>query len=131
MTHTHVPRLSSPRSFAVTAVAALLLAGCASAPSPDMGTVQSGSASASVNQLTAAERAAGWRSMFDGQTLAGWRGLGSAGVPTAHWTVENGAIKKIASGKVPVQADGQPREGGDLMSEATYRDFELSWDWAR
>jgi hypothetical protein len=129
MTHTLVTPAPSPRLFAAATIAALLLAGCASAPSSDMGTVQSGSTSASLNQLTAAERAAGWRSMFDGQTLAGWRGLGAPGVPTAHWTVENGAIKKIASGKVPVQADGQPREGGDLMSEATYRDFELSWDW--
>ena len=79
--------------------------------------------------LTAAERAAGWRSLFDGRTLDGWRGLGYAGVPTAHWTVENGAIRKIASGKVPVQADGQPSEGGDLMTVDTFRDFELEWDW--
>jgi hypothetical protein len=130
MTYAHVP-FSSPRLFAAVTIAGVIwLTGCASAPSSDVGTTQSGSASpVAANLLTAAERAAGWRSMFDGQTLAGWRGLGMAGVPAAHWTVENGAIKKIASGKVAVQADGQPREGGDLMSEATYRDFELSWDW--
>ena len=81
------------------------------------------------NTLTAAERAAGWKLLFDGKTLAGWRGLGYDTVPTQHWIVESGAIRKVPSGKVPVQADGQPLEGGDLMTIATYRDFELSFEW--
>jgi sugar phosphate isomerase/epimerase len=79
--------------------------------------------------LGTAGSAGGWRSLFDGKTLAGWRGLGYAGIPAAHWTVENGTIKKIASGKVAVQADGQPVAGGDLMTVDTFRDFELAWDW--
>ncbi len=81
------------------------------------------------NELTAAERAAGWHLLFDGRTLSGWRGLNNPGIDTEHWTVENGAIKKVASGKVPVQKDGQPLEGGDLMTIDVFRDFELSWDW--
>jgi len=81
------------------------------------------------NTLTDAERAAGWTLLFDGQTLHGWRGLGFTGIPTAHWVVADGTIKKVASGKFPVQADGQPLEGGDLISEGKYRDFELSWEW--
>jgi hypothetical protein len=81
------------------------------------------------NQLTDAERAAGWRLLFDGATLAGWRGIGASGVPEAHWAVEEGAIRKIPSGKVPVQADGQPLQGGDLITDATFSDFELSWEW--
>ncbi len=81
------------------------------------------------NTLSAAERAAGWRLLFDGRSFAGWRGLGRDTVPTAHWQVEGGAIKKIPSGQVPVQADGQPVGGGDLMTEATYGDFELTWEW--
>jgi hypothetical protein len=43
--------------------------------------------------------------------------------------VDGGAIKKVASGRVPTQADGQPLEGGDLMTEATFGDFELAWQW--
>lgn len=70
-----------------------------------------------------------WVSLFDGRTLDGWRGLGRDSIPEGHWTVEDGAIKKIASGDVPTAADGQPLEGGDLMTEATYRDFELEWEW--
>src|SRR5437667_3441 len=36
----------------------------------------------SPNTLTPAERTAGWRLLFDGHTLAGWRGLGAQGGPT-------------------------------------------------
>ncbi len=81
------------------------------------------------NTLTAAERAAGWRLLFDGRTLAGWRGLGYDSVPTAHWQVDAGAIKKIASGNVPKLPDGQPLYGGDLMTVDTFGDFELTWEW--
>jgi hypothetical protein len=115
--------------FVCVAILATLTA-CKTTHSPEPQIVTSDRAeSAAPNQLTAAERAAGWRLLFDGRTLSGWRGLGYDTVPTAHWTVENGAIKKIASGKIPVQADGQPSEGGDLMSIASYKDFELAWDW--
>ena len=82
-----------------------------------------------LNGLTAAERAAGWRLLFDGRTLAGWRGLGYDSVPTAHWQVEAGTIKKIASGNVPKLPDGQPLHGGDLMTVDTFGDFELTWEW--
>ena len=96
-------------------------------------TVVGGIASPAVTQtpntLTAAERAAGWRLLFDGTTLHGWRGLGYDSVPTSHWTVVDGAIKKIASGAVAKMADGQPAAGGDLMTADAFRDFELAFEW--
>lgn len=82
-----------------------------------------------ANALTPQEESAGWQLLFDGSSFNGWRGLGRDTVPTAHWVVQDGAIHKLPSGEVPVQADGQPSEGGDLMTEATYRDFEFSWEW--
>jgi len=102
------------------ALAAALLAGSSCARA---------TRTAAPNELSAAERGDGWRLLFDGRTLDGWRGLGYATVPAAHWMVADGAIKKVASGRVPVQADGQPLEGGDLMTEAAYGDFELVWEW--
>jgi hypothetical protein len=81
------------------------------------------------NTLSAAERAAGWHLLFDGKTFAGWRGLGYDSVPTAHWTVENGSIKKIANKDVAKGPDGRRLPGGDLISKQAYGDFELSWDW--
>src|SRR5437762_10726590 len=84
---------------------------------------------AKPNELNETERLTGWRLLFDGRTLKGWRGLGYDTVPSAHWVVENGAIKKIASGKVARMRDGQPAKGGDLMTVDTFKDFELTWEW--
>jgi hypothetical protein len=84
---------------------------------------------AGPNTLSAEEQRDGWRLLFDGRTFNGWRGLGYDSVPTAHWKIENGAIRKIADGDVPRLPDGQPAAGGDLMTRDTYRDFELTWDW--
>src|SRR4051812_16794384 len=72
------------------------------------------------NRLTAAEKSAGWRLLFDGKTFAGWRGLGYDSVPTAHWAIVSGSIKKIASGDIPRMPDGQPAVGGDLMTKEAY-----------
>ena len=87
------------------------------------------STAAAQNTLSAAEKAAGWRLLFDGKTLAGWRGLGYDSVPTAHWKVVNGSIMKIPSGKVPLMPDGQPMSGGDLMTVDTFGDFEFAFEW--
>ena len=99
-------------------IASLLLLALQTTPSP-----------APPNELTAAELNAGWQLLFDGRTLVGWRGLGYDTVPTAHWVVENGTIKKIASGDVLRVADGRPAVGGDLMTVDSFADFELSFEW--
>lgn len=81
------------------------------------------------NGLSVRERSAGWRLLFDGATLAGWRGLGYDSVPTAHWNVVDGAIHKIPNGKVPRMSDGQPSVGVDLITASSFRDFELAFEW--
>lgn len=88
-------------------------------------------ATAGVNHVTPAERAEGWRLLFDGSTLRGWRGLGRDTVPTVHWVVADGAIMKVGQDKIRArtQADGQPLDGGDLMTVDSFGDFELVWQW--
>jgi hypothetical protein len=99
----------------VVLAAAVTLAGPAGAQDP--------------NALTSAERAAGWRLLFDGRSLDGWRGLGYDTVPSAHWRVIDGAIAKIPTAKVQRQTDGQPVAGGDLITMDAFRDFELTFQW--
>jgi hypothetical protein len=82
-----------------------------------------------LNTVTPAEEDAGWRLLFDGSTLDGWRGVGRDSIPSAHWIVEDGSIRKVASGEVPTAADGQPLEGGDILTVERFRDFELSLEW--
>jgi hypothetical protein len=111
--------------FRTALAAAVLLAGTASAQGPARVTKDAGAA----NTLTRAERDAGWRLLFDGASLKGWRGLGWPEIPAAHWRVVDGAIVKVASKDVPKGENGRPVPGGDLISDATFGDFELSWEW--
>ena len=76
----------------------------------------------SANQLTKAEKDAGWRLLFDGKTLEGWRGFHSDKVP-ASWTVEDGCIKKVSE-------EGEAsRSGGDLITADQFDNFEFSIEW--
>jgi sugar phosphate isomerase/epimerase len=69
------------------------------------------------NTLSAEERAAGWRLLFDGTTTAGWRGFRQQTFPTHGWTVEHGTLK------------GLGRKGGDILTTTTFTDFEFTWEW--
>lgn len=71
-----------------------------------------------------------WIDLFDGKSFEGWRTLGSDSVFTAFWKIEDGVLKKIDRGSVPARADGQPQQGGDLMTIDAYDNYELSWEWA-
>jgi hypothetical protein len=81
------------------------------------------------NILTAEEAEAGWILLFDGESFKGWRGIGLDSVPEGHWEIEEGWIKKIPSGEVPLQEDRQPLVGGDIMTVDTFEDFELYLEW--
>ena len=70
------------------------------------------------NTLTPEEKAAGWKLLFDGKKIAGWRSYGKDTFPGKGWVVEDGTLHK--------QADVR---GGDIMTVDTYEDFEFSWDW--
>lgn len=77
---------------------------------------------AEPNTLTAAEKKAGWRLLFDGKSLDGWRGFHKETVP-AGWAVEDGCIKKV-----PAQGElGQA--GGDMITVDQFDNFEFSIEW--
>lgn len=81
------------------------------------------------NQLTQAEKEQGWELLFDGKTFNGWRGLGRETVQPDHWKVEKGNIRKVNNNEVPLQANGERVDGGDLMTIETFDNFELSFEW--
>ncbi|MBI1932293.1 MAG: DUF1080 domain-containing protein [Ignavibacteriales bacterium] len=82
-----------------------------------------------LNALTEQEINDGWELMFDGKTFDGWRGIGIDSVPQGHWKIENGCIRKIKSGDVPLRPDGQPLKGGDLLTDKLYKNFEFQFEW--
>jgi hypothetical protein len=65
--------------------------------------------------LTAAETSEGWRLLFDGHSLQGWRGFRSDTAP-AGWKAIDGALVRDGS-------------GGDIMTVDQFADFELRLEW--
>lgn len=71
-----------------------------------------------VNVLSPSEQQEGFRLLFDGESLSGWRAFKAEQPPTA-WKVENGAIM--------LQPNGGTR--GDIMTAEQFADFELRLQW--
>ena len=71
-----------------------------------------------ANELSADEKKAGFKLLFDGKTTQGWRGFRKPGFPEKGWVVEDGAIRKVKGAG-----------GGDIMPIEQYRDFDLRFEW--
>ncbi len=69
-----------------------------------------------VNQLTDAEKAAGWQLLFDGKTTKGWRNYGEKSV-SKGWKVIDGALCRV------------DKSAGDLITDGQYSNFELEFDY--
>jgi hypothetical protein len=116
------------RGFALCVLFVSFLS-CRASKDPASPSSAGNSGGESFTTLSEQEKAEGWKLLFDGRTLTGWRGIGQEGVPVGHWVVEQEAIKEVALGEVPRQADGQPISGGDLMTVQTYDSFDLRLEW--
>lgn len=68
-----------------------------------------------ANTLTAGEKADGWDLLFDGESLAAWRGYKRDGVPDG-WQAVDGEMARVG-------------RGGDLVTVEQFADFELRFDW--
>jgi hypothetical protein len=73
---------------------------------------------AAPNTLTSAERAAGWRLLFDGKTTTGWHTFGKPAVQ--GWLIENGELIALGQGG---------DHANDIVTNDTFENFELSVDW--
>ena len=76
------------------------------------------------NTLTSAEKEAGWRLLFDGKTIQGWRGYKMKEMPPG-WQVTDGAMVRAKGG-----AGGKGAGGGDdIITVDEYDNFELTLQW--
>ena len=71
---------------------------------------------AEPNTLTAEEKAAGWKLLFDGKSTEGWRNYNKTTL-SPGWKVENGALVRGAE------------QGGDIVTVDKYAAFELSLEY--
>jgi hypothetical protein len=73
--------------------------------------------SAASNELSAEERAAGWKLLFNGKDTTGWRSFKKQTFPMRGWRVKDGWLH------------AQAKDGGDIITDAQFEDFELHWEW--
>jgi len=84
-------------------------------PKNQLGEVRTPPPQEPQNVLTDAERAEGWRLLFDGQTLQGWHRY-HAKEPPAGWEVRNGCLARVGP-------------GGDVATDESFANFELKLEW--
>lgn len=71
------------------------------------------------NTLTEAEQQEGWKLLFDGASLQGWRDYNGTEVK-GPWAVEEGCLTALGNG-----SDG----AGYIVTNDTYENFIIDWDW--
>lgn len=78
------------------------------------------------NTLSTAEKAAGWQLLFDGNSTKNWHRFGKKPVGSS-WLIDDDALML----DVTIDGDGNQRapDGGDLVSDKEYENFELMLDW--
>lgn len=72
------------------------------------------------NTLTPGQKAEGWKLLFDGRSLDGWRSVSSPDAPTGRWTVKDGMLQVNCPG------EDNNKRGTDLITVDKYENFWLS-----
>ena len=103
------------------------------------GSVASAAGSVAQNTLSAAEKAAGWRLLWDGATTNGWMKAGGKEFPKSGWIMDGGVLTVVpAKGLddarwealgLPASRKGEKGGGGDIVTSEKFKDFELSVDF--
>jgi hypothetical protein len=65
----------------------------------------------------------GFKALFDGKTLNGWRGYNKPDTAGTRWKVENGLVT------IPGTNEGDTKGQRDLITDATYDQFDIKWEW--
>jgi len=80
--------------------------------------------SAALPELTDAQKAEGWKLLFDGKSLSGWQNF--KGRKNNTWEVANGILHCKALNE-KTKGDGDER--GDIMTTDEFENFEFTCDW--
>jgi len=93
-----------------------------SIPENDLGTVVKSPVEFKENALTEIEKAAGWKLLFDGQTMTEWHNYnkGKMMSPSKWQVTPDGSIHFDAK---------RNGDGGDLVTNKDYENFELELEW--
>jgi cytochrome c len=78
------------------------------------------------NTLSAAEQKEGFKLLFDGKSLNGWRNFNKKTIGKS-WTVQGGTI--LLDAKKDPTGNWQSADGGDITTNEEYADFDLRLEW--
>jgi hypothetical protein len=87
---------------------------------PSLAAQQTGKAAPAAASSTAGD---GWVQLFDGKDLKGWRGYKKPDAASTRWKVENSLLT------IPQTGAGDTHGQQDLITDATYEQFDLRWEW--
>ncbi|HQY05027.1 MAG TPA: DUF1080 domain-containing protein, partial [Lacunisphaera sp.] len=73
------------------------------------------------NTLSDAERAAGWRMLWDGHASRGWHGAKGVEFPAAGWSMADGVLTVLGT-------KGEAK-GGDIVTVEEFAAFELQLEF--
>jgi len=76
-----------------------------------------------TNELTPAQKKAGWEMLWDGKTTEGWRGANLEAFPEKGWSMNKGILSVEQSG------GEESANGGDIVTIKKYQDFILEVDF--
>ncbi|MEP6615621.1 MAG: DUF1080 domain-containing protein [Ginsengibacter sp.] len=65
-----------------------------------------------------------WEFLFNGKNTSGWHTYGKSG-PGSAWKAEDSSLHLDAS----IKKDWQTKDGGDLVTDDEYENFDLSLQW--
>jgi 3-keto-disaccharide hydrolase len=71
----------------------------------------------------ASKDSGGWVQLFDGKDLKGWRGYKKPDATETRWKVEDGLLT------LPSNGAGDTHGARDLITDATFEQFDLRWEW--
>jgi len=75
------------------------------------------------NYLSPAEKAAGWKLLFDGVSSKGWVGAYKTSFPEKGWVIKDGTINVLPSG------GAESTNGGDIVTTEQFSAFDLSFEF--
>ncbi|TKG93804.1 DUF1080 domain-containing protein [Puteibacter caeruleilacunae] len=75
------------------------------------------------NDLSNAEKAQGWKLLFDGKTNNGWKGAKSETFPTKGWEVKDGLITVLSDG------GDRSKSGGDIVTKEKFKAFDFQFEF--
>jgi hypothetical protein len=109
------------KTFSIPAIAAAMISFASCGDNSTENSDSADTAATASADTTAAPKSSEWVSLFDGKTFAGWHGFNKGTDSIKNWMIEDSSLVCLGAAK--------DAHGGDIVSDKSFGNFELQWDW--